>query len=155
MTGTRVIITRKVPMRIRLVLQKECSVSHGVDPGVPAPRIAVRQDDFGMFRPAAKTIWVSGCCCHNNFSWESCRLVHFPFFMLWYFPFAQGEQGIAFHELCDSPVNDEILLKQGQTRLASLACVSPCFNKISEQTRFASLACVSPCFNKISEQIIR
>ena len=31
-------------------------------------------------------------------------------------------------------MNDEILLKQGQTRLASLACVSPCFNKISEQS---------------------
>ena len=41
--------------------------------------------------------------------------------------------GTVFHELCVSPVNDEILLKQGQTRLASFACVSPCFNKITEQ----------------------
>ncbi|OQC04490.1 MAG: hypothetical protein BWX80_02465 [Candidatus Hydrogenedentes bacterium ADurb.Bin101] len=36
--------------------------------------------------------------------------------------------------LSGSSVNDEILRKQGQTRLALLACVSPCFRKISGQT---------------------
>ena len=45
-----------------------------------------------------------------------------------------GISGTVHHEPYGSPINDEILPKQGQTRLASLACVSPCFNKISEQT---------------------
>ncbi len=44
------------------------------------------------------------------------------------------KKGTVHHEPYGSPINDEILPKQGQTRLASLACVSPCFNKISEQT---------------------